>query len=156
MLQVVPEEVGAYLEVLSRAECLELLGKEHVGRVGVSMGALPVILPVNYTLLDHSVLIRTVAGTKLAAATTRTVVAFEVDSYQDDGLAGWSVLVVGRASEVAGQDELSLARERCLEAWGAPGAAHHFVAIEMELVSGRRFDRRVAVMPGRERESGPR
>ncbi len=144
MLEVAPEEVGSDLEVLSRAECLDLLGRERVGRVGVSLGALPVILPVNYTLLDHSVLIRTVAGTKLAAATTRTVVAFEVDSYKEDGLAGWSVLVVGRASEVTGQDELSRAREAHLEAWGAPGAAHHLVAIEIELVSGRRFAHRVA------------
>ena len=42
---------------------------------------------------------------------------------------------MGRASEVAGQDELSRAGEARLEAWGAPGAAHHLVAIEMELVS---------------------
>ncbi len=35
----------ARLRELSRARCLELLGSTTVGRVGISMRALPVILP---------------------------------------------------------------------------------------------------------------
>jgi uncharacterized protein len=132
------------LEVLSPAECIELLAQERFGRVGVSVAALPVILPVNYTLFGGSVLFRTVAGTKLAAATRRAVVAFEVDSYRDDGRAGWSVLVVGEARELTGEQELERAREVGLEPWGAPEAASHFVVVEISQVSGRRFERGAA------------
>jgi nitroimidazol reductase NimA-like FMN-containing flavoprotein (pyridoxamine 5'-phosphate oxidase superfamily) len=36
------------METLDRAECLRLLEAATVGRIGVSIGALPVILPVNF------------------------------------------------------------------------------------------------------------
>ena len=52
-----------------RAECLDLLSSATVGRVGITMGALPMILPINFRLdLDRD-LIRTTTGTKLDAAT---------------------------------------------------------------------------------------
>ena len=131
-----------HLRVLSRQDCLDLLAKEQLGRVGLSMGALPVILPVNYVLFDQSVLFRTVAGTKLAAATLGSVVAFEVDSYRDDGRAGWSVLVVGRASELTDPAELSRAQALGLRPWATPEAAQHFVVVEMSHMTGRHFDHR--------------
>ena len=82
-------------------QCLDLLASRRVGRVGISIGALPVILPVNYAVFDHGVLFRTAAGTKLDAAVRGIVVAFEADAYDPDGRAGWSVLLVGKASEVS-------------------------------------------------------
>lgn len=80
------------LELLSRAQCLELMGTEAVGRIGVSIGALPVVLPVNYILVTEDVVFRTIPGTKLDAAARHAVVAFEVDKYAPDGSCGWSVL----------------------------------------------------------------
>ena len=56
------------LELLSPEECEQLLAQQSIGRVGISMGALPVVLPVNYAMLDGDVVIRTGAGTKLDAA----------------------------------------------------------------------------------------
>ena len=41
----------AGLEVLSREECLSLMATVSVGRLGVSIDALPAILPVNFVLL---------------------------------------------------------------------------------------------------------
>jgi nitroimidazol reductase NimA-like FMN-containing flavoprotein (pyridoxamine 5'-phosphate oxidase superfamily) len=73
------------LETLDRGECLRLMATVPVGRIGVSIGALPAILPVNLALVGASIVIRTVPGTKLDAATRRPVVAFEVDSYAPDG-----------------------------------------------------------------------
>jgi hypothetical protein len=36
------------LEVLSRHECLRLLGTATLGRIGVTSDALPTVLPVNF------------------------------------------------------------------------------------------------------------
>jgi nitroimidazol reductase NimA-like FMN-containing flavoprotein (pyridoxamine 5'-phosphate oxidase superfamily) len=130
------------LETLDRAECLRLLETVPVGRIGVSIGALPVILPVNFAVVGDRIVIRTVPGTKLDAATTHAVVAFEVDGYAPDGSSGWSVMVQGMCSEVAPEDRAALA-ERRLPAWAFDdGAANRFVRIDLSFVSGRRFRRR--------------
>src|SRR5664280_868493 len=72
------------VEVLSRAECLELLSHAAIGRVGVSIDALPVILPVHFALFGDSVLFRTVPGTKFDAAAVGAVLAFQADSYEPE------------------------------------------------------------------------
>jgi len=46
------------LRHLSAAQCLDLLATGWVGRVGVTVEALPVILPVNYVVCDEVVLFR--------------------------------------------------------------------------------------------------
>ncbi|MGZ4140125.1 MAG: pyridoxamine 5'-phosphate oxidase family protein, partial [Actinomycetota bacterium] len=56
------------LRELSREECLELLAGAVVGRLGVSIRALPTILPVNFAVLRDRIVVRTVPGTKLDAA----------------------------------------------------------------------------------------
>lgn len=129
-------DVGA-ITTLSRAECLSLLERVPLGRVGVSIGALPVILPVNFALFEGSILIRTVPGTKLDAATVGAVVAFEADAYDPEQTSGWSVLVVGKASEITDQSELVRARNVPLHAWGLGDRAQHFMRIATTEVSGR-------------------
>lgn len=129
-----------HLQTLSRTECLALLGGASVGRLGVSIGALPAILPVNYCLLDDAVVVRTVPGSKLDAATTQAVVAFEVDHHEPDGTSGWSVLVQGVAEEATDPIELAELRALPLRAWAFPsGEAHRFLRIDTELISGRTF-----------------
>ena len=93
------------LELLTEADCLLLLAGAEIGRVGVSVGALPAIFPVNYRVENGQIFFRTGEGVKLRAALDHTVVAFEVDQANVDLQEGWSVLVVGMASEVA--DEIS-------------------------------------------------
>jgi nitroimidazol reductase NimA-like FMN-containing flavoprotein (pyridoxamine 5'-phosphate oxidase superfamily) len=63
------------LETLDRDECLRLLATVPVGRIGLSIGALPAILPVNFAMVGSSIVIRTVVGSKLDAATRHAVVA---------------------------------------------------------------------------------
>ncbi|HLZ36302.1 MAG TPA: pyridoxamine 5'-phosphate oxidase family protein, partial [Mycobacteriales bacterium] len=89
------------LEVLSREECLTLLETVPVGRIVVTISALPVILPVHFSVVDGTVVIRTSPGTKLATATRNTVVAFEADSVDAQGEVGWSVAVTGTAASVS-------------------------------------------------------
>ena len=58
------------VEMLTTAECRELLDRHHFGRLGFldSVGVLPSIIPVNYLLDEDKVVIRTDAGSKLSAA----------------------------------------------------------------------------------------
>jgi nitroimidazol reductase NimA-like FMN-containing flavoprotein (pyridoxamine 5'-phosphate oxidase superfamily) len=120
-------------------DCLMLLDSAYVGRVGVSVQALPVILPVNYVMHEGDVVFRTSAGTKLAAATAGAVVAFEVDHYDPHGTRGWSVLLQGRAEEVVDPAQVAQARTLPLHSWALDGAADHFVRLRPTMISGRRF-----------------
>jgi nitroimidazol reductase NimA-like FMN-containing flavoprotein (pyridoxamine 5'-phosphate oxidase superfamily) len=125
------------LEILPRDECLRLLATVTLGRVGVTSGALPAVLPVNFCLNEERVLIRTSVGTKLDAALRDCVVAFEVDDFDPIGHTGWSVMVTGLAHELDGVEEQAIAHAP-LARW-APLGEGHTIAISTEIVSGRRF-----------------
>ncbi len=125
-----------WLDVLSTAECAAMLQTERLGRVGVSIDALPVILPVFYQVHDSCVWFFTEPGTKLAAAANNAVLAFEVDHLDDDG--GWSVLVIGRSSEVVDHAVIRRMQDAGLRA-GAPGHRNHLICIPIQHLSGRSF-----------------
>ena len=126
------------LEVLSYEECVSLLARAPVGRLGVSSDALPVVLPVNYVVDGDRIVVRTNPGTKLDAALRNAVVAFEVDHYDPVAHTGWSVLVTGRATVIDDQTDIAAVKRLPLRAWGAV-PADRFVAISMDLVNGRRI-----------------
>lgn len=86
------------IEILDEEEALRLAATRPVGRVAVSISALPAVLPVTFALDGRDVLFRSAAGTKLSAALRGAVVAFEVDDFDESGAAGWSVLFIGRAT----------------------------------------------------------
>lgn len=123
---------------LSASECWRLLRTEEVGRLAVSIADHPDIFPVNYTVDGESVVFRTGAGTKLAAAVLGKAVAFEIDGY--DPLAGdaWSVVLKGSAREVAHMIEYFEADELPLFPWHA-SPKPNIVRIEPVEVTGRRF-----------------
>jgi nitroimidazol reductase NimA-like FMN-containing flavoprotein (pyridoxamine 5'-phosphate oxidase superfamily) len=125
------------LQILTRRECVELLGTVEVGRIALSVGALPVVLPVNFAMLGGDILIRTVTGSKLEAAATNAVVAFEADHVDAVDRAGWSVLVQGIASEITDPEELDRACRVPLEPWS--GLDGHYLRITTSVVSGRRL-----------------
>jgi nitroimidazol reductase NimA-like FMN-containing flavoprotein (pyridoxamine 5'-phosphate oxidase superfamily) len=84
---------------LTREQCLCRLASHRVGRVSVSRGALPVIMPVTYVHDGDSVLFRAPLDAGFIEACDRSVIAFEVGGVDcDDG--EWSVHVVGIASMV--------------------------------------------------------
>ena len=126
------------LEVLTRDECLRLLGTAVLGRIAVSTWVLPTILPVNFHFDGRQILVRTARGTKLDAATRNAVVAFEVDDMDPVSHTGWSVVVTGAARELTEPGELAEARRRPLARW-APGPEDRVIAISTTTVSGRRI-----------------
>jgi nitroimidazol reductase NimA-like FMN-containing flavoprotein (pyridoxamine 5'-phosphate oxidase superfamily) len=86
---------------------------------------------------------RTAPGSKLTAATNRTVVAFEVDDHDRVERAGWSVLVVGQSEVVHDLDVRFKALDADLEPY-AEGARTAIVRIQPSFVSGRRIIHEVA------------
>lgn len=129
---------SAGLEVLSREESLVLLSTVPVGRVVFTDRALPAVLPVNFVLHDSTIVFRTGAGSKLAAATRETIVAFEADSFHEATETGWSVTVVGPARRVEDPDEIARLETLPLRPWVAV-AREHFVQIDIAQVTGRRI-----------------
>lgn len=126
------------LKILPRAECLRLLGGTRIGRVVVTLGALPAAFPVNFALLDDDVVFRTAPGTKLSAALDQAVVAFQADRIDPVRCRGWSVLVQGTASVVLDPTELERARRLRIRPW-VTSERPHLVRIRSEIVSGRRL-----------------
>jgi uncharacterized protein len=123
---------------LTDEECRRLLGERHLGRLALVDADGPVILPVNYTLDQGSVVFRTDPGSKLDAAAAGATVAFEVDAADERDRTGWSVVVRGRAGEVSDPADLERLRALPLYPW-APGAKAHYVRIRPASVTGRRI-----------------
>jgi nitroimidazol reductase NimA-like FMN-containing flavoprotein (pyridoxamine 5'-phosphate oxidase superfamily) len=126
------------LELLDEEECHALLAAGTIGRVGTTIGALPVILPVNYAYVDGAVVFRTGDGTKLRASKGGSVIAFEVDAYDAVARRGWSVLVVGRADVVTDDGDLERLRSLGLAPW-ANGERTTYVRLHPEMLTGRRI-----------------
>jgi uncharacterized protein len=146
------------LQLLTEEECRGLLCTQSVGRIAVSVGALPAILPVNYAVVDDDIVFLTGEGLKLRAALENTVVGFEVDSLDEALDYGWSVLVVGVAREVTEAERDGIAPIR-VSPW-AGGDRTHLVRIHPEMISGRRIvppdlDNQPGVQPTGVRRSGP-
>jgi nitroimidazol reductase NimA-like FMN-containing flavoprotein (pyridoxamine 5'-phosphate oxidase superfamily) len=100
---------------------------------------LPAILPVNFALdSDQTVVFRTGAGSKLAAATREAVVAFEADSFDTAAQSGWSVVAVGRSRVVEDTDEIERLSKLNIGTW-VKTDPEHFIKIELYQVSGRRL-----------------
>ena len=68
---------------------------------GLTSGALPVIMPVEYVYEAGVITFRTEHDAKLRAAEHGDVLAFEVDAYDPASGHGWSVHVLGRATVLA-------------------------------------------------------
>lgn len=123
---------------LSENECRARLAGTSSGRVSVSVGGLPVVLPVAYCCDDKDVVIVTGDGAARRAATRGDVVALEIDSAGDgNGEAPWTVLVIGRCAEVEPDDAI----ERCGAAGLRPPSGVpdvHYARLTPEIVTGYR------------------
>ena len=126
------------LEILDEGTCLALAATRPIGRVAVTVAALPAVFPVNHVIVGRDVYFRTGEGTKLAAASRHSVVAFQVDDFDTVAHAGWSVQIIGVADD-ATEDELGVAGFRLpVEAW-ARGRRERLVRITGDLITGRRI-----------------
>ncbi len=124
------------LTALTRDECSARLASHSIGRIAVTSGALPAIIPVNYAITGRTTIVfRTEPDGMLARATDGAVVAFEVDDLARDGRSGWSVLAVGVAHHIEGSDLVRAWAGRVSSAAGE--GRDQFVAITIGQLSGR-------------------
>jgi uncharacterized protein len=129
---------GPALRQLSRDECLRLMASVPVGRIIYTRQALPAVDLVNFTLDRGGIIIRTDGGGTLAGAARGAVVAFEADSLDPAGRAGWSVTVIGQSAEVTDADEISRLEQMGLSSW-APGQQQNFIRISPGILTGRQL-----------------
>jgi uncharacterized protein len=128
------------LEVLSEPECLALLARGCVGRVGFIVGGRPLVLPVNYAADELGVVVFRTSASSLLTAVAHQPVAFEIDGVDPKRRTGWSVAVQGEATELTepGTPGVDRLRSMPVVTW-APGRRDRWFAITPELVTGRRL-----------------
>ncbi|WP_033437489.1 pyridoxamine 5'-phosphate oxidase family protein [Saccharothrix sp. NRRL B-16314] len=130
---------SAGLQVLSREECLELLGTAAVGRLVYTDRALPVVHPVVFVLDGECVVLR-VPESSATLVARDTIVAFQIDDVAPDLSRGWSVMAVGHVSEVVDEPRLARLRELPLASRGY-GGHDRYLVVDLELLTGRRIPR---------------
>jgi uncharacterized protein len=134
------EQREPQLQSLEREECLDLLGKADVGRLGYVVDGAAIILPVNFTMQDADIVFCTAKGGKLSWLKNHSHVAFEVDEGRPADREGWSVLCHGTAREVTDPGELDALRQGPMPSW-VSSPADHWVRITIQDVSGRAIRR---------------
>jgi hypothetical protein len=122
------------LAVLDDAECRRLLGAVPVGHLGFTDGALPAILPVQFTLDDDCIRIPAREGNRIIDAVRRSVVAVAVDDYDVGDRTGWGVTVVGPAHVV-----LAGSRDGAPSRAGPLNAGRCVIVVQMGLLRGWRL-----------------
>lgn len=127
----------AKLDTLGRGDCYRLLRSTPVGRVAVTLGALPAILPVRYVVVDGDVVFRASAGGTLVRAANGRVIALEADHLEEGDPSGWSVLVVGWASLV--EDAATLGRIQPLGLRSWDDGEDVCLRLAARMVTGRRL-----------------
>ena len=116
-----------YFERLDVPECLLLLRNAGIGRVVWQGVDGLTVLPVNYRVIDDSVVFHTAATSVLAHLTEPTRVAFQVDEIDHPTAVGWSVLVRGTSGSCEEEKVVSfLPRDPAIG-----------VAVRIEEVTGR-------------------
>ncbi len=123
------------LQILSEAQCEDLLTARSFGRIVTKIGDSIAALPVYFTMLDGAIVFQTDPGTKLAAAVMNSQVTFEVD---DEG-EGWSVMVVGTCEEVRAEEQRAAALEVLAGSW-PEGERQRVVRIRPQRTTGRRLN----------------
>ena len=130
---------NAWLDELSLEECLHLLRHTAVGRMAVVVDDFPIVLPVNYRLVEASgrtwLAVRTRAGSVLDQP--RMHVAFEIDGIDSVHRTGWSVLVRGTVEHVD-PDAADFRARFDPEPWIA-SERNAWLVIEPFAITGRRL-----------------
>jgi nitroimidazol reductase NimA-like FMN-containing flavoprotein (pyridoxamine 5'-phosphate oxidase superfamily) len=138
---------NAMIEVLDEAECLKLVERGEVGRLGYSGRYGPAVIPVNYRLHEGTIVFRTTPASPLdedlrtGIAGAGYKVAFEIDSIDTAAREGWSVMVQGAAHPVEDHAERAELTRAGVDPWPG-GDKELFIRIAPTRITGRRIRRR--------------
>lgn len=119
---------------LDEQACFERLVRTSIGRVTLSLDALPEIFPVQYALLGRDPVFRAVPGHKLTGAAHGQILSMGIDDYDAEVQFGWHVLVTGPAARLTEPRDLEAANALPLTPWTTRD--DEFVRISAALVRG--------------------
>ena len=130
-MAVLADDENGTFEELDRAECLELLAGESVGRIATCVdGQAPEVVPVNFILDGEFIVFR--SAPRRAVELRSRPASFEVDRFDPSRKLGWSVLVRGWLAPNSGDPETEVS------VW-APGDRPVLLQLEPEKITGRRI-----------------
>jgi nitroimidazol reductase NimA-like FMN-containing flavoprotein (pyridoxamine 5'-phosphate oxidase superfamily) len=124
---------------LNETECTELLRAGLVGRVAACTPNGPHIVPVNYSVVDDAIVLRTTPYSLLGSHARGTVLALEVDQFDYEYQRGWSVVARGRAEVVVDAAELEHIREIWNPTAWASGGRTLYLRMRWSELTGRRL-----------------
>lgn len=124
---------------LPRHQAESLLRSGTAGRVALCTLDGPYVVPVNYAVVDESVVIRTTEDSFLATHAHGAILAFEVDQFDYLNHRGWSVVARGIAHRINDLREL----EHVLAMWEprtwADGPRTAFIKFPWQDLTGKRL-----------------
>ena len=121
---------------IGRADCERLLREAEVGRAAVSTAEGPHIVPVTYTVVDDTIVIRTTALSLLGTYGPNAMLAFEVDHFDQERRTGWSVVARGRCWAELDPHEVAGLRRQVPRPW-VSGNRNLYLRMRWECISGR-------------------
>jgi hypothetical protein len=131
-------------------ECLVLLRWETIGRLAYAQrGEPPIVVPVNFVLVDDDIIFRSHDGPKLDAIREQPV-SLQADRYHWYQRTGWSVLVRGVAHEFLADETTPNP-----EPWG-PGSKDHWLRLVPTAITGAPLTAPFTSAVGRPRCAGAR
>ncbi|MFF4161249.1 pyridoxamine 5'-phosphate oxidase family protein [Streptomyces sp. NPDC001678] len=131
-----PAAASPQLAQLSEDDCWRRLGTHGIGRIGLTAGPEPVVLPVNFLVDGRTIVYRTDTGGTATVADGGQL-AFEADHIDEHLSRGWSVLVTGTAEHIRDPGAIeSLATRPGAEPW-AGGKRDLWIRVRPGQVTGR-------------------
>lgn len=123
---------------LNARECEDLLRSGVAGRVALATPTGPQIIPVNYTVVDDAIIIKTSPYSLLATYGRDSMLAFGIDGFDPVHERGWSVQARGRVEVVTDREVLDRIRAVAEpQPWAAGTRSVHLRLRWVEL-TGRR------------------
>ena len=124
---------------LDQEQCAELLRSGVVGRAALTTPPGPHIVPVNYSVVDDEIIIRTAPHSTLGTYGPGCLVAFEVDWFDYERHVGWSVMARGRAHAITDPDAIKMIYEKWPPRPWADGPRNLFLKLRWDEISGVRL-----------------
>ena len=129
---------------LSQADCLALLAAGgsagRLGRVAVTTPEGPHVVPVNYTIFQDTVVVRTSSYSLLGTYARDAVVALEIDGFDPTTRSGWSVVLRGRCTVETDPRTIRALRDAAagdLDGPWAGGTRNLYLRLRTDQLSGR-------------------
>ncbi len=123
--------------VLDSRECERLLRGGIVARVAVSTPDGPHIVPVNFAVVDDTIVVRTSSYSILGTYGPEAMLAFEMDHIDHDRHVGWSIVARGRGWAELDPGEVARIKEVWQPRPWASGNRNLYVRMRWSTLTGR-------------------